>query len=804
MNFKTKNLHFTIQNIHYKNLTKLKLKRIIHPNLNQHIPHFMKNIIYLILTLLVSTSLQAQTSLPKPGQYIMLQNGNRVTFDILEDSTYRIVASRGKYSVEDEKLIFTASLNHYPSDFQILVEDGSSKDSLDLVFENSFSYSYDTYYVGYKKPNQEEMSYFNILTLIQNKYGEYSYDSIGDFVIRIPKINQIHTLKKGYDGKNSGAKFEIPAGTSKIKLTHSPKDESDSNLVGSLDSNGNLLISNLDGLEIARFSHENDLSRNLSKYIDPYEIEVDSLFEGLDFTLDEEDENLLYESPDYSFDTSEYVFTVTKYTEHAEALKALSNEPEKILVIVYDPKKKEQKFDTFLKVYENSMNNQMYGVYNSEYDKYLFLYIQEPLPGLIPKTNKPHVLMQNDLGLVFYTSEGTINDHQELLNQSSYFFDDFHRASIHAQINHFVNQKFDPLQSLDLFTKIHNLPSYQNNYEAIETSSSASKGSTKKQLIYQYTPEIRNRQNLAQIEINREDLNLLYKQLIDYHRNNNIASFPLSKIIAQELRNEGFTSKLNPDLNKILTSIDYESIEYYFENEIALQDLCEKDELARNEAGDYSYYFMTDYDCNFRDFISYWFSYGYNYTDSNMLSNNLKILKRLADKGDHYSNMLQYFNISAQYSHLVPLQPAFFEEYDTFITKIKNKNTSIIETLDEYLTEMREGSSLHQYTEWHGFKFEFANLANSIAWDVVEHSNDPQLIQKALEWSLLGNRVEKNNYYCLDTLAQLYYKNGQKELAISTEIEAIALARKSEDEENAIQFEEVLQKMRTNTYGIAK
>jgi hypothetical protein len=211
---------------------------------------------------------------------------------------------------------------------------------------------------------------------------------------------------------------------------------------------------------------------------------------------------------------------------------------------------------------------------------------------------------------------------------------------------------------------------------------------------------------------------------------------------------------------------------------------------------------MTDYDCKFANFISYWFSYGYTYKDSNMLSNNLKILKRLAEKGDYYSNMVQYFTISAQNNHLVPLQPAFFEEYDAFLSNIKNKNTSIIETLDEYLTEMRNGSSLHQYAEWHGFKFEFANLANSIAWDVVEHSNNPQLIQKALEWSQLSNKIEKNNYYCLDTLAQLYYKNGQKELAISTEIEAIALARKNEDEENAVQFEEVLQKMKTNTYGI--
>ena len=762
----------------------------------------MKNIIYLILTLLVSTSLQAQTSLPKPGQYIMLQNGNRVTFDILEDSTYRIVASRGKYSVEGEKLRFTASLNHYPSDFQISVEDGSSKDSLDLVFENSFSYSYDTYYVGYKKPNQEEMSYFNILTLIQNKYGEYYYDSVGDFVIRIPKINQIYTLKKGYDGKNSGAKFEIPASASKIKLTHSPKDESDSNLVGSLDSYGNLLISDSNGSEVARFSHEKDLAKNLSKYLDPYEIEVDSLFEGLDFTLDEEDDNFLDETFDSYLDSAEKVFTVTKYTEHAEALKALANEPHKILVIVYDPKKKEQKFDSFLKGYENNMNNQMYGEYNSEYDKYLFLYTQEPLPGLIKKTNKPQVLMQNDLGLVFYTSEGTMTNHQELLNQSSYFFDDFQRASIHSQINHFVNQKFDPIQSLDLFSKINNLPSYQNNYQAVEVSSPGSNGAKQKQLIYQYTPEIRNRQNLAQIEINREDLNLHYKKLIDFHRENNIASLPLSKIIAEELKNEGFSSKITPDFEKLLNSVDYESIEYLFENEIALQDLCEKDKAEREEAEDYSYYFMTDYDCNFANFISYWFSYGYTYKDSNMLSNNLKILKRLAEKGDYYSNMVQYFTISAQNNQLVPLEPAFFEEYDAFLSNIKNKNTSIIETLDEYLTEMRNGSSLHQYAEWHGFKFEFANLANSIAWDVVEHSNNPQLIQKALKWSQLSNKIEKNNYYCLDTLAQLYYKNGQKELAISTEIEAIALARKNEDEENAVQFEEVLQKMKTNTYGI--
>lgn len=67
------------------------------------------------------------------------------------------------------------------------------------------------------------------------------------------------------------------------------------------------------------------------------------------------------------------------------------------------------------------------------------------------------------------------------------------------------------------------------------------------------------------------------------------------------------------------------------------------------------------------------------------------------------------------------------------------------------------------------FKSSFSNLANDFAWHVVEKSADKPIIQKAIVCSETSLKISKNVHYYLDTLAQLYYKNGEKSKAISTE-----------------------------------
>ncbi|MOA67530.1 hypothetical protein D3C78_1947620 [compost metagenome] len=60
--------------------------------------------------------------------------------------------------------------------------------------------------------------------------------------------------------------------------------------------------------------------------------------------------------------------------------------------------------------------------------------------------------------------------------------------------------------------------------------------------------------------------------------------------------------------------------------------------------------------------------------------------------------------------------------------------------------------------------------------------------------------VTKNNPYYLDTLAQLYYKDGQKDKAIATQTLAVKYLNPNVEEEMVREIKDVLTKMQNGTY----
>ncbi|WP_020570170.1 thioredoxin family protein [Neolewinella persica] len=66
---------------------------------------------------------------------------------------------------------------------------------------------------------------------------------------------------------------------------------------------------------------------------------------------------------------------------------------------------------------------------------------------------------------------------------------------------------------------------------------------------------------------------------------------------------------------------------------------------------------------------------------------------------------------------------------------------------------------------------------NSVAWTVFETSDDPEQLKAALGWAKKSVEMEPG-YANMDTLAWLYSKTGNKEMAKKTAMEAIELAKK--------------------------
>ena len=60
-------------------------------------------------------------------------------------------------------------------------------------------------------------------------------------------------------------------------------------------------------------------------------------------------------------------------------------------------------------------------------------------------------------------------------------------------------------------------------------------------------------------------------------------------------------------------------------------------------------------------------------------------------------------------------------------------------------------------------------------------------------------KIQKDTHYYCDTLARLYYQNGQKEKAFNMQQKAIELGK---DSENIAEYKSVLEQMKNGTYTL--
>jgi len=88
----------------------------------------------------------------------------------------------------------------------------------------------------------------------------------------------------------------------------------------------------------------------------------------------------------------------------------------------------------------------------------------------------------------------------------------------------------------------------------------------------------------------------------------------------------------------------------------------------------------------------------------------------------------------------------------------------------------------------------YSEKLNNIARKVFEKNSDKNVLKDALRWSKRSLEIYPNNPLWLDTYANLLYKLGQNEEAITKEKEALSYAKK----EDMARFEKTILKMKTN------
>jgi hypothetical protein len=301
-----------------------------------------------------------------------------------------------------------------------------------------------------------------------------------------------------------------------------------------------------------------------------------------------------------------------------------------------------------------------------------------------------------------------------------------------------------------------------------------------------------NPEDLYNIVTPKEIIAEKWKLIVDFYTRKETYDEEFATLCQRELLHTGFLYKLYGQ-PKVLTDTDFVLLDYLLKH---YQAISEKDNEPIDNEPLYGYNFANP-NRNLNDVFSTFFENPQSETIPLSKAHQLKLveyykrfLKMSGFKQQDFKNYLT--NIKEAYPNDYSL---YFKEYDEFFQTVASKNSSLLETLDEiYTTQKNKNRS------WFAFKEEFSDLANTVAWQVVETKNKEVItIQKAIQWSEASVKVFKTDHRYLDTLAQLYYRNNQKDKALLTEQKAIDHVP-TEDKSTLNEYKEVFVRMQNGTY----
>ena len=139
-------------------------------------------------------------------------------------------------------------------------------------------------------------------------------------------------------------------------------------------------------------------------------------------------------------------------------------------------------------------------------------------------------------------------------------------------------------------------------------------------------------------------------------------------------------------------------------------------------------------------------------------------------------------------NYLMKLSTDSIDKTDQLFVKILDKQLNSITYPESIANGMEEAISRYK----HMTRDRVGDKLNNFAWEVFKRVSDTEILKNALRWSGRSLELSINNPYRLDTYANLLYKLGQKEEAITKEEEALHFAA----EKDLKGFTETLLKMK--------
>ena len=759
----------------------------------------------------------------KSGVYKSSSKNGDILLKINEDKTYEMSFFYGEYTVSKDTILFNSNKIN-SSVFSVKSIPNAAKSStLKLKFSDSQVAYYSTsIFLGTQETETSEIQYKRLSEFVVMNPTTYEYPK--DFSVELAKGKYLYLV----DSKNDEAsvcKFEVSENTNEVSVEYDAYSYANLKLKGFIDdTTGQLAIS--DGKTPLLFSFEKfDEPNKVTDEINPVQVTDEKNWKKIHGFIDEVEATYV-DSAYPESNKPPYVFKHTIDKNYKDALKTIEKTPTKLLVVAFDLKNKNAKteFDTFVKTNEESLSSYMYDNYLPEYDKFNYYLATEKDKSILDKykiKSDKELLFFNSQGDLLYHSAATLTDKQyDYFSPYSAINTELEKVNQYAQLDKALSNKnasakeitetlkktlklegtynyatdavVAPPAPAEMY-KVREVPANETEEEAAKVVEEAAQAAAAVDTVeavydnYDYSL-IKDKENLYSLKATNQQVQEKWSKAVDYFSAKNTYDKDFVTVAKAELNNTGFSNKLFNNQDKLLKNSDFKILDYVYKN---YQNIIVQDSITQQNY-DYTYYESPIGTVLYDVF----------YKNTNLYDNPEK--KQIDKVMDYYEQYLKasnkdfsvlqnYLNVLKENSDQESINKKYVDYYTSYFDDIIKKDSNIIENLDEAFTKRPTSS----YDNWESFKSSFSNLANDVAWHVVEKSTDKATIQKAIIWSETSLKVSKNVHYYLDTLAQLYYKNGEKAKAIAAEEKALELGKDSEYGE---EYKITLEKMKNGSY----
>lgn len=749
--------------------------------------------------LLLSAISYSQNKIEK-GTYFSNSLGQDIKLNLLENNQYELVVFYGNYEIKSDTLYFNN--NHSEdSDFAVAFssEANPSLGKVKVKLKGVSAY-YSGIYFGIQTGNSEP-NYKSVSELA----GELNYDET-EVAFEVNRGEYFYLVKEGYDRESTIMKYALARSANEIEIEYTPNYLGKVSLEGFLNEKGELVVSEKNKKSPITFVPENKKPKAVESQVKSLETK-----KVTNWTYPGKTDLF---SVDVVVDSTRAIsdFKLVVQDNLQKAVEATKKTPQKFLVVSYDPDNKTAKaaFDQFIQTQQYSIGSYNSYEYNADYDKYNYYLATAKDKSWAAKnkiTDNPSTIIIDADGNVLCQIKGALSKNESLFDvYYSSISEDLKKTKALVTLNKAINSKAKESEILKNFAELSEYNSYSQydlivpptiEEKVVEVEPATEEPTTDETAVVEeyavaYTPQA----VFTKPNFDKKKVLSVWENIIKNHSKDSEPNMNLVKTALAEIQGSGFYKQIFGS-ERPYDETSFKAIDYLLKHyDAILQE--QKAISGQGETVDYYGDYAPTIETQLPVAISNAISQLSEKTSDEYQDKMMAVYKKVVEKkSKDYNATIEYLRVLQGFAESRNKESQFVGEYDAFLNDAFKGSKNEIEVLDEMYSA--PGKGYQTYSDWSSFKTSFSNVSNEAAWFVVQKAKNPESIKKAIQWSESSLRIEKNNPYYLDTLAQLYYKNGEKQKAIATQEQALKFSQDMGDETKA-DLESVLEKMKNGTY----